>query len=308
MKHILGAFSLAGMLFFTSCANEGRERSDTTATGTDMTTTTTTTTDVNTDVTTTQPEYDRTSNVAVERNYDRTNQGTAATNRRAMEPMGQNLSDEDYNMVSGELREVNQQIREVLSQYPDVTVRYTDDYVTPDYSYGYYGVYYEDVPDENVRQQLQTLEKRRADLENQVRGRMNPETNTYIAAEMDAVPKQGYDQLYDFIEDNIDYPRNAQAAGLEGTVFVQFVVDQNGNVQNPSVVESIDANQTPINRDPRDPTRVSEQEQEDVIREMEREAVEAVQATSGMWDPATMANSPVAEQVTLPVRFSIDDI
>ncbi|NBB99871.1 MAG: TonB family protein [Bacteroidetes bacterium] len=43
------------------------------------------------------------------------------------------------------------------------------------------------------------------------------------------------------IQQRINYPDIARRAGVEGRVIVQFVVDENGNVQNPQVVRGIGA-------------------------------------------------------------------
>ena len=195
----------------------------------------------------------------------------------------------------------------MLRQYPEVSVRLTDDYLTPDFSYGYYGIYYENVPNDQVLQHLENLEEHRALLKNQLRGKMNTQTNTYISAEMSAVPSEGYDKLYEYINDQLEYPQNAKAANIEGTIFVEFVVDANGNVLNPRVVETIDGQREPI-RAIKNPSRVSEQERKEAIQNMEQEALKAIRATDGMWEPASMDNSAVAEEVTLPVRFHINDL
>ena len=43
------------------------------------------------------------------------------------------------------------------------------------------------------------------------------------------------------LQKNITYPKMAQKAGIEGRVYVQFIVDENGNVQNPRVTRGIGA-------------------------------------------------------------------
>lgn len=43
------------------------------------------------------------------------------------------------------------------------------------------------------------------------------------------------------IQEHIVYPDMAKKAGVEGRVIVQFVVDENGNVQNPQVVRGLGA-------------------------------------------------------------------
>lgn len=41
------------------------------------------------------------------------------------------------------------------------------------------------------------------------------------------------------LQESVEYPSFARKAGIEGRVFVQFVVDENGNVQNPTVTRGV---------------------------------------------------------------------
>lgn len=309
IKTFVGAFAVAGMLLFSACDSDRRETADN---------------NYDTEVTeegvaTTGTDYDRTSNQAMnssstdtdpsnattaERSYDRTTMGTAATNRKAMESSAQNMSDTDYQKLRQEYDDVNKQIRDALRQNAGASLRYTDDNRTSDYNYDYYGVYYDNVKDENARRQFTELEERRANLQNQMRGKMDATTKTYTAAEMDAVPAQGYDEIYEFIDDQITYPQNAVAANIEGTIFVEFVVGPNGNVSNPKVVETIEGQTEPV-KTPRNPTRLSENDRVEAIKEMEKEALKAINATDGKWEPAQQGNEKVAQVVQLPVRFNI---
>lgn len=181
-------------------------------------------------------EMDPASNTyAAERDYDVNTLGTAAANRRQMEATGKNLSDEDFQRLRQEYENVNNQMRQSYRQSPGMSMRYTDDYRTPDYSYEYYGVYYDNVNDEQTRNKLAQMEQQRQDLKNQMRGKVDKKTGAYLAAEMDAVPKEGYDQLYESLRKEMQ----GQTANMQGTVFVEFVVDKNGQVTNPKVVDVI---------------------------------------------------------------------
>lgn len=46
--------------------------------------------------------------------------------------------------------------------------------------------------------------------------------------------------LRKFIADNIKYPEKAKAKGLSGKVFVQFIIDKNGDVVSPKIARGID--------------------------------------------------------------------
>lgn len=54
---------------------------------------------------------------------------------------------------------------------------------------------------------------------------------------VDQMPEMvgGLKELYK----NISYPSEARSQGIEGRVFIKFVVDENGNVQNPEIMRDI---------------------------------------------------------------------
>lgn len=60
----------------------------------------------------------------------------------------------------------------------------------------------------------------------------------YNFAEIDKKPvfPGGNDQIMNYVFKNIRYPENASAAGIEGTVYVQFTISENGSVRNAVAV------------------------------------------------------------------------
>lgn len=79
----------------------------------------------------------------------------------------------------------------------------------------------------------------------------------------------------------IVYPERARRAGVEGTVYVQFIVDETGAVVDPVVTRSPDA-------------RLSE------------EAVRVVRAAR--FEPGRQRGEPVKVRYTLPIRFALRDV
>lgn len=138
------------------------------------------------------------------------------------------------------------------------------------------------------------------------RGQMSPETGAYISPEVDARPEEGYEELMANIQERIEYPHNAQAADMEGTVLVSFIVDETGDVTAAEAVEYVNI---PVEErqytQPLNPTKFSEQEVEDIKKEMMKEAEKAVKATSGEWEPAMQNGEVVRAELQLPVRFRI---
>jgi protein TonB len=75
-----------------------------------------------------------------------------------------------------------------------------------------------------------------------------------------------------------DYPAFAEKAGIEGRVFVQFVVDESGDVTNPKVTRGVHK----------------------LLNEEALEAVQELECT-----PGRQRGTPVKVQLTLPVTFEL---
>ncbi|MEM8564874.1 MAG: TonB family protein [Bacteroidota bacterium] len=56
-----------------------------------------------------------------------------------------------------------------------------------------------------------------------------------------AMPSGGYTAFYDHIKTNMSYPMQARELGVEGKVYVQFIVDKSGSVTEVEVVRGIGA-------------------------------------------------------------------
>jgi TonB family protein len=80
------------------------------------------------------------------------------------------------------------------------------------------------------------------------------------------------------IQENIKYPAIAQKAGIEGRVFVQFVVNEEGAVENPVVVRGIGAG-------------------------CDEEAIRAVRLAQ--FEPGRQKGLPVKVKMSIPVTFRL---
>lgn len=78
----------------------------------------------------------------------------------------------------------------------------------------------------------------------------------------------------------IRYPAAAKASGAEGTVVVQFVVDERGGVTDEEIVRSVSP-------------------------ELDAEALRVVR--QARFEPGTNRGEPVKVQFTIPVKFVLDD-
>jgi len=84
----------------------------------------------------------------------------------------------------------------------------------------------------------------------------------------------------EYISQNLKYPQTAIDNGIFGKVFVQFVIDQKGNVIDLQVVRSAD----PL---------------------LDNEALRLIRSTSGMWTPGKQRKEPVKVRYTFPITFRL---
>lgn len=92
----------------------------------------------------------------------------------------------------------------------------------------------------------------------------------------------GMQKLYQFVGDEVNYPRRCIDAGIEGQVIVEFVVEKDGTLSNVS-------------------TRATHKS----CPEMDAEAIRVIKKTSGKWKPGYRDSEPVRSKYRLPVRFDI---
>lgn len=102
---------------------------------------------------------------------------------------------------------------------------------------------------------------------------------SYLPPNDTIMPKFAYgeDSLMKFIAKNIKYPAKAKEAGIKGTVYVSFIVDEQGNITNTKVVKGIGGG--------------CDEESIRVISSMPK------------WIPAEKNGQKIAARVFIPIRF-----
>lgn len=90
----------------------------------------------------------------------------------------------------------------------------------------------------------------------------------------------GMEALGQFMSQNVKYPPEARRAGVQGTVFVSFIVEKDGKVSTVKVIRG-------------------------VSEALDMEAVRVVSAMPD-WEPGTQRGENVRVQFNLPVRFALD--
>lgn len=92
-------------------------------------------------------------------------------------------------------------------------------------------------------------------------------------------PEGGMKAFYKFLQKNMKYPRQAVRMGVEGKVFVQFVVDTQGNVTDIQVVKGIHT-------------------------QCDQEAMRVIKAYPG-WVPGKQRGNPVKVRMMMPITFTL---
>lgn len=102
-----------------------------------------------------------------------------------------------------------------------------------------------------------------------------------IEEEPDTYPEffGGVESLYSFIAANIRYPKKAKENGIQGTVYVRFVVKADGSISDVNVLRGIGAG-------------------------CDEEAVRVVKAMP-RWKPGTKNGKPINTQYTIPITFKL---
>ncbi|MGM0530889.1 MAG: energy transducer TonB [Bacteroidota bacterium] len=89
----------------------------------------------------------------------------------------------------------------------------------------------------------------------------------------------GINAFRKYVQENIKYPTVAAENGIEGTVFVQFVVDTDGGISNVTVTRGVDPS-------------------------LNEEAIRVIR-NAPEWEPGQQRGNPVRVQFTIPIVFRL---
>lgn len=101
----------------------------------------------------------------------------------------------------------------------------------------------------------------------------------FTIVEESAAPKGGMAAFYKYVSDKIKYPPQARRMGIEGRVFVEFVIAKDGTLTEVRAIKGIGAG-------------------------CDEEAVRIVQSAPP-WNPGKQRGKPVRQRYTLPIIFKL---
>jgi protein TonB len=101
----------------------------------------------------------------------------------------------------------------------------------------------------------------------------------FTVVEESAEPNGGMEAFRKYLEKNLKYPKQARKMGVEGKVFVQFVVDKDGSISDVKAIKGIGAG-------------------------CDEEAIRIIQE-SPKWKPGKQRGRPVKVRVVVPIVFKL---
>jgi periplasmic protein TonB len=102
---------------------------------------------------------------------------------------------------------------------------------------------------------------------------------TKTEIEQPAMFPGGMEKFYEYIKDNLKYPSKARKKGVEGTVFIAFVIGKDGKVGDVELVKGID-------------------------KHCDAAALKVIK-NSPPWIPAFQRNKLVRYRLTVPIKFKM---
>jgi protein TonB len=101
----------------------------------------------------------------------------------------------------------------------------------------------------------------------------------FTIVEESAAPKGGMAAFYKYVSDKMKYPPQARRMGIDGKVFVEFVINKDGSISDVKAVKGIGAG-------------------------CDEEAVRVVQSAPS-WTPGKQRGKPVKQRMVLPITFKL---
>ncbi len=101
----------------------------------------------------------------------------------------------------------------------------------------------------------------------------------FTVVEESAAPRGGMAAFYKYVGEKIKYPAQARRMGIEGRVFVEFVIQKDGSLSDVRAIKGIGAG-------------------------CDEEAVRIIQSAPP-WTPGKQRGKPVKQRYTLPIIFKL---
>jgi protein TonB len=101
----------------------------------------------------------------------------------------------------------------------------------------------------------------------------------FTVVEETAAPIGGMGAFYEYVGKKIKYPAQAKRMGIEGKVFVEFVIEKDGSITDVKAIKGIGGG--------------CDQEAERIL------------ASAPKWKPGKQRGKPVRQKMVLPINFKL---
>ncbi len=108
------------------------------------------------------------------------------------------------------------------------------------------------------------------------------EEEVYLIVEEPAVPEGGYEAFYAYVQDELKYPSRALKSSVQGKVYINFIVDKNGNITELKIARGIGSG-------------------------CDEEAIRVLK-NAPKWVPAKQRGRNVKQSIVIPIHFKINDL
>ena len=116
----------------------------------------------------------------------------------------------------------------------------------------------------------------------QVKAKVPPSESNEVYMVVDQMPEYpgGHEALIDFLRRQLRYPKDARKMGIQGTSYIQFIVEKDGTLTNVQLQKGFDS-------------------------ACDAEAMKVVKQ-SKPWNPGVQNGKAVRTQMTLPINFNLN--
>jgi TonB family protein len=137
----------------------------------------------------------------------------------------------------------------------------------------------QDTQDQKLKEEQQRIQK----AEQQKTISKNKASGEEVFKVVEVMPEYpgGQAAMIDYLIGNIKYPDEAKKAGVQGTVFVKYIVEKDGSITHTEVIRGIGSG-------------------------CDEEALRVVSAMPN-WSPGKEGGKPVRVEFALPIKFALDD-
>ena len=116
----------------------------------------------------------------------------------------------------------------------------------------------------------------------------------------------GEAELYGWLARNVKYPSEAIEYGVQGRIFVQFVVEKDGNISDIKISKVSDGRAIVVVAKAKDdsPEELNKENEEKGLKALQDESIRLVKAMP-KWKPGTNKGKPVRCYFHLPINFRL---